>query len=85
MMKEICGQCLQVHKNRQTGEETVVFSCFNQDQNLDLVDFPNLRARLNQNSTQEKLTKLWIDHCLREMRLRGDQMGSVEPAPAASL
>ena len=39
MMKEICAQCLQVHKDPVTGEETVVFSCFNQDQPLDHVDF----------------------------------------------
>ena len=39
MMKEICAQCLQLHKDPVTGEETVVFSCFNQDQPLDHVDF----------------------------------------------
>ena len=36
MMKEICAQCLQLHKDPVTGKETVVFSCFNQDQSLDL-------------------------------------------------
>ena len=70
MMKEICAQCLQVHKDPDTGEETVVFSCFNQDQPLDKVDFSNLRTRLSQNGVQEKLTKLWIDRCLREMGAR---------------
>jgi NADPH-dependent glutamate synthase beta subunit-like oxidoreductase/NAD(P)H-flavin reductase len=70
MMKEICAQCLQVHRNPETGEETVVFSCFNQDQPLDHVDFGSLRTRLSQNGTQEKLTKLWIDHCLREIGAR---------------
>ncbi len=70
MMKEICAQCLQVHKNPQTGEETVVFSCFNQDQPLDHVDFSSLRTRLSQNGAQEKLTKMWIDHCLREIGAR---------------
>src|ERR1700727_2556781 len=35
MMKEICAQCLQQHRDPVTGEETVVFSCFNQDQPLD--------------------------------------------------
>ncbi len=57
MMKEICAQCLQMHRDPVTGEETVVFSCFNQDQPLDHVDFGNLRARLSQNGVQEKLTK----------------------------
>jgi NADPH-dependent glutamate synthase beta subunit-like oxidoreductase/NAD(P)H-flavin reductase len=67
MMKEICAQCLQTHKDPVTGEETVVFSCFNQDQPLDHVEFSTLRKRLSQNGAQEKLTKLWIDHCLREI------------------
>ena len=70
MMKEICAQCLQQHKDPVTGEETVVFSCFNQDQPLDRVDFANLRSRLSQNGVQEKLTKQWIDRCLRELGLR---------------
>ncbi len=70
MMKEICAQCLQQHKDPVTGEETVVFSCFNQDQNLDQVDWANLRTRLSQNGVQEKLTKQWIDRCLRQMGVR---------------
>jgi len=65
MMKEICAQCLQVHRDPETQKETVVFSCYNQDQPLDHVDWTNLRQRLQQNSTQEKLTKLWIDRCLQ--------------------
>jgi hypothetical protein len=39
-----------------------VFSCFNQDQPLDDVDFPGLAARLGQNTVQEKLTAQWIAH-----------------------
>jgi hypothetical protein len=70
MMKEICAQCLQLHKNPQTGEETVVFSCFNQDQPMDHVDFASLRTRLSQNGVQEKLTKQWIDRCLRQLGAR---------------
>ena len=70
MMKEICAQCLQLHKDPVTGEETVVFSCFNQDQSLDHVDWGNLRTRLSQNGVQEKLTKQWIDRCLRQIGAR---------------
>jgi NADPH-dependent glutamate synthase beta subunit-like oxidoreductase/NAD(P)H-flavin reductase len=70
MMKEICAQCLQQHKDPVTGEETVVFSCFNQDQALDHVDWGNLRTRLSQNGVQEKLTKQWIDRCLRKIGAR---------------
>ena len=66
MMKEICAQCLQPHKNPETGEITYVFSCFNQDQPLDQVDFGGLASRLRQNSVQEKLTTRWISHCLKE-------------------
>ena len=71
MMKEICAQCLQLHRDPETGEESVVFSCFNQDQSLDRVDFGVLRDRLGQNAVQEKLTARWIDHCLKDMAVRG--------------
>jgi hypothetical protein len=66
MMKEVCAQCLQAHVDPATGERTVVFSCFNQDQALDRVDFSVLHERLGQNGTQEKLTALWIDRALRQ-------------------
>ncbi len=62
MMKEVCAQCLQRHVDPITGKESFVFSCFNQDQNMDLVDFNNLNARLKSNSVLEKLTKFWMDH-----------------------
>ncbi len=68
MMKEICAQCLQLHRDPQSGEETVVFSCFNQDQSLDRVDFEVLHDRLNQNAVQEKLTAQWIRHCLARLQ-----------------
>jgi NADPH-dependent glutamate synthase beta subunit-like oxidoreductase/NAD(P)H-flavin reductase len=71
MMKEICAQCLQRHVDLNTGVETIVFSCANQDQKLDEVDFSNLRARLSQNSAQERLTRSWIDHCLLLSGQRG--------------
>ena len=63
MMKEICAQCLQPHRDPATGKVTYVFSCFNQDQLLDVVDFPALEARLAQNGVQEKLTAQWIRRC----------------------
>ena len=66
MMKEICAQCLQPHRDPATGKVSYVFSCFNQDQPLDRVDFPALDARLKQNSVQEKLTAQWIAHCATE-------------------
>jgi NADPH-dependent glutamate synthase beta subunit-like oxidoreductase/NAD(P)H-flavin reductase len=70
MMKEICAQCLQRQRDPVTGTETIVFSCFNQDQDMDRVDFPTLRRRLSQNGVQEKLTKLWIDRSLKRLGRR---------------
>jgi len=70
MMKEICAQCLQLHKDPVTGKESVVFSCFNQDQELDQVDFACLRQRLRQNGVQEKIGALWIDRSLRKLGKR---------------
>ena len=63
MMKEICAQCLQLQTDPLTGMQRYVFSCFNQDQPLDAVDFDGLAQRLGQNSLQEKLTHRWIERC----------------------
>lgn len=71
MMKEICAQCLQRHVDPETGEETYVYSCFNQDQCLDAVDFSHLNERLKQNGAQEKITSQWIDYSLKELKKRG--------------
>ena len=71
MMKQVCAQCLQRHVDPKTGKETFVFSCFNQDQHIDEVDFVNLRARLRQNTVLEKMTNLWLTRLL-----------SVDPSPA---
>ena len=68
MMKEICAQCLQPHRDPHTGKTSYVFSCFNQDQELDLVDFAALSERLKQNSLQEKITAQWIRHCMPELK-----------------
>jgi NADPH-dependent glutamate synthase beta subunit-like oxidoreductase/NAD(P)H-flavin reductase len=64
MLKEVCAQCLQKHVDPVSGKETIIFSCFNQDQEMDRVDFPNLAARLRQNTVQEKLSNMWLDHLL---------------------
>jgi hypothetical protein len=70
MMKEVCAQCLQPQIDPITGARSVVFSCFNQDQALDRVDFPALHERLGQNGTHEKLTAQWIDRTLRRLGMR---------------
>ncbi len=66
MMKAICAQCLQTHRDPISGVETIVFSCLNQDQEMDRVDFGVLRQRLGQNALQEKLTARWISACREE-------------------
>jgi NAD(P)H-flavin reductase len=68
MMKEVCAQCLQKHIDPETGKETFVFSCFNQDQLLDQVDFKNLNERLRANTVQEKMANLWLDKLLLTMK-----------------
>ncbi len=69
MMKEVCAQCLQRHIDPVTGKlKEVVFSCFNQDQLLDEVDWKNLNDRLRQNTVQEKLADLWLEYLLEARR-----------------
>ncbi len=70
MMKEVCAQCLQPHIDPITGVRSVVFSCFNQDQALDRVDFPALNERLRQNALAEKISAQWIDRSLRLLQAR---------------
>ena len=65
MMKEVCAQCLQPHRDPKTGRITYVFSCFNQDQPLDQVDFSALNQRLTQNSLQEKQSAAWLAENLK--------------------
>ncbi len=70
MIKEVCAQCLQPQIDPVTGARSVVFSCFNQDQALDRVDFTALNERLRQNGVQEKLTTQWVDRMLRRLDAR---------------
>ena len=64
MMKGVCAQCLCKHVDPESGETSFMYSCYNQDQPLDYVDFDNLRARLRQNTVQEKLSSLWLTYLL---------------------
>ena len=65
MMKEVCAQCLQRHVDPKTGKESFVFSCFNQDQNIDCVDFGHLNARLKSNTLLEKLVNRHVDYLFK--------------------
>jgi NAD(P)H-flavin reductase/NADPH-dependent glutamate synthase beta subunit-like oxidoreductase len=70
MMKEVCAQCLIRHVDPVTGVETKpVFTCFNQDQPLDEVDFQNLNSRLRVNSVLEKLSNKWLDYLLKKQHI----------------
>ncbi|WP_404363992.1 FAD-dependent oxidoreductase [Corallococcus coralloides] len=66
MMKEICAQCLQRHVDPATGKETWVFSCYNQDQRLDHVDFVNLNQRLRGNTVLEKQGDAFLAQLLKK-------------------
>jgi hypothetical protein len=68
MLKEICAQCLQPQQDPETGATSYVFSCFNQDQPLDRVDFKGLNERLKQNSLAEKLSAGWLRRCKPALR-----------------
>ncbi len=71
MMKGVCAQCMCRHVDPDSGEEYFVYSCNNQDQDLDTVDFEHLNARLRQNSVQEKLSRLWLDYLLSRPTVAG--------------
>lgn len=61
MMKGVCSQCLQKRIN-ENGEVEYFYGCTDQDQNMDRLDFKHLSARCDQNSMQEKLTRMWIEN-----------------------
>ena len=66
MLKGVCAQCLQWHKDPETGERTrAVFSCAEQDQPLAWIDLENLAARQQQNRLPDRLTAMWVDHVLQ--------------------
>ncbi len=69
MMKEVCAQCLQRHIDPVTKKETFVFSCYNQDQHMDCVDFKNLNERLKMNSLSEKLTNRYVDYLFQKGKI----------------
>ncbi len=69
MMKAICAQCLQRHIDTKTGKEKFVFTCVNQDQHMDEVDFAHLNSRLKQNSVLEKISTYWFEHVVKENNL----------------
>jgi hypothetical protein len=69
MMKEICAQCLCKHRDPRTGKESFVFSCFDQDQPMDVIDWENLRMRLRGNSLHEKLSALWLEYLIERTQL----------------
>ena len=69
MMKEVCAQCLQKHIDPVTGKEEFVFSCYNQDQFADYVDWSNLNERLKMNSVAEKLSNRHLDYLFKRAKM----------------
>lgn len=65
MMKGVCSQCLQKREG-ENGEMEYFYSCAQQDQNSDKLDFAHLHSRCEQNSLSEKVTKLWIEKLGRD-------------------
>ena len=59
MLKGVCSQCLQKRKNN-AGEWEYFYSCGQQDQEMDKLDFAHLHNRCEQNSLSEKISKMWI-------------------------
>jgi hypothetical protein len=57
MLKGVCSQCLQKRMNEKD-EEEYFYSCANQDQNIDKLDFGHLHNRCEQNSLAEKIAKM---------------------------
>ena len=45
----------------------MVFSCFNQDQRLDQVDFANLNQRLRGNTVLEKISDVFLARLLQKV------------------
>lgn len=68
MMQGVCGQCLHQQIDPATKLARLEFACINQDQELKSIDFENLSGRLEQNSVSEKITRLWIQHCLTSLQ-----------------
>ncbi len=83
MLKEVCAQCLQRHVDPVTGEPVEpVFSCFNQDQPLDAVDFGNLHERLATNAVLEKATARWLARLLAAPEMRAARRDAAHAPPA---
>jgi NADPH-dependent glutamate synthase beta subunit-like oxidoreductase/NAD(P)H-flavin reductase len=61
MMKGVCAQCLQ-KKVDKNGVEQYFYSCANQDQSMDEIDFNHLHHRCQQNSMLEKISKHQINN-----------------------
>ena len=61
MLKGVCSQCLQ-RKIDKNGQEKFFFSCLAQDQKIDEIDFEFLKSRCGQNSLEEKITDLFLQH-----------------------
>jgi NADPH-dependent glutamate synthase beta subunit-like oxidoreductase/NAD(P)H-flavin reductase len=64
MMKGVCGQCVQWLVDPGSGIRRAVFTCAEQDQPLDWIDFDHLAQRLSQNRLLEQQMRSLL-HCTK--------------------
>ena len=70
MMKEICAQCLQPQVDPQTGKTSTCSRASTRTSRSTASTGRRSSSGCRQNSTQEKLTAEWLDHCLIKLGLR---------------
>ena len=61
MMKGVCADCFQRLVDPSTGEERFVYSCSEQFQDIEHIDFENLRERLNNSSPFSKVNARYFN------------------------
>ena len=61
MMKGVCADCLQRLVDPSTGEEKFVYSCSEQFQDIEHIDFENLRERLDNSSPFSNVNVQYFD------------------------
>ena len=67
-VRVLCMRVLWPQRDPVAGENSYVFSCFNQDQPLDCVDWKVLNERLNQSSLADKLTAKWLKQRVAQLQ-----------------
>ena len=80
MMKEVCAQCLQRHVDPTPAKRPSSSRASTRTSTMDRVDFPNLSARLRQNTVKEKLASLWFEKLMAEKPAAEARVALEDPA-----